>query len=135
MKVTPESKRTIGGVIIVIAIIIAGFLGYNYPIPPMPTKVDGTTILPNKTFPLGYASSGEQVVLGTTAVNDIGTISHGLTTPNYALCSLSGKIIDNEEQKCSIDIVGSVVTVYVYKEDGTTGDNAVDVFWMVVGIP
>jgi len=89
----------------------------------------------NDFYPLGYASSGEQIIFGSTTITNSGTVAHGLTTPSYGLCTYSGTLTDNEEQKCSVNISGATVTVYTYKEDGSAGDSGVDIFWMVVGTP
>lgn len=86
-------------------------------------------------YPLGYASDGYQLVLGSSTVTTTTVIVHGLTTPLYGFCTMSGSLTDNEEQKCSVGISGSDVTIYVWKEDGTAGDSGVLVFWQVFGTP
>jgi len=89
----------------------------------------------NNLYPLGYASDGYQLVLGSSTVTTTTVIVHGLTTPLYGFCTMSGSLTDNEEQKCSVGISGSDVTIYVWKEDGTAGDSGVLVFWQVFGTP
>lgn len=98
-------------------------------------EVDGTIVLANTDFPLGYASSGESLIMGSTVITNSGTVSHGLTTPSYGVCSYSGQLTDNEEQLCSVNISGATVTIYTYKEDGSAGDSGVAIFWMLVGTP
>lgn len=86
-------------------------------------------------YPLGFAFDGYQMVLGSSTVTTTTVITHGLTTPLYAFCTMSGSLTDNEEQICSVGIVTDTVTLYVWKEDGTAGDSGVDVFWQVFGTP
>ena len=89
----------------------------------------------NNLYPLGFGTDGYQIVLGSSTVTTTTVITHGLTTPLYGFCTMSGSLTDNEEQKCSLGISGADVTVYVWKEDGTAGNSGVDVFWQVFGTP
>jgi len=93
------------------------------------------TIQYGSLYPMGFASDGYQMVLGSSTVTTTTAIVHGLTTPVYGFCTMSGSLTDNEEQKCSVGISGSDVTIYVWKEDGTAGDSGVLVFWQVFGTP
>ena len=89
----------------------------------------------NNLYPVGFASSGYQMVAASTVITGNAQIADGLTTPLYGVCSISGQLTDNEEQKCSVAVSGADVTIYVYKENGSAGDSGVTVFWMVVGTP
>ena len=89
----------------------------------------------NNLYPLGFGTDGYQIVLGSSTVTTTAVITHGLTTPLYGFCTMSGSLTDDEEQKCSLGISGADVTVYVWKEDGTAGNSGVDVFWQVFGTP
>jgi cytoskeletal protein CcmA (bactofilin family) len=89
----------------------------------------------NNLYPLGFGTDGYQMVLGSSTVTTTTVITHGLTTPLYGFCTMSGSLTDNEEQKCSVGISGADVTAYVWKEDGTAGDSGVAVFWQVFGTP
>jgi cytoskeletal protein CcmA (bactofilin family) len=89
----------------------------------------------NNLYPLGFGTDGYQMVLGSVEVTETVTVTHGLTTPLYGFCTMSGSPTDNEEQVCSLGILTDTVTIYVYKEDGSAGDSGVDVFWQVYGTP
>jgi hypothetical protein len=89
----------------------------------------------NNLYPLGFGTDGYQMVLGSVEVTETVTVTHGLTTPLYGFCTMSGSLTDNEEQVCSLGILTDTVTIYVYKEDGSAGDSGVDVFWQVYGTP
>jgi hypothetical protein len=84
---------------------------------------------------MGFASDGYQMVAASTVITGNGQIADGLTTPLYGVCSISGQLTDDEEQKCSVVVDGANVTIYVYKEDGSAGDSGVTVFWFVIGTP
>lgn len=86
-------------------------------------------------YPLGFASDGYQAVIGSITVTNSQTVTHGLTTPTYGLCAFGSTLTDNEEQKCSVVISGTTVTLYTYKEDGSAGDSGVDIYYQIVGTP
>ena len=90
---------------------------------------------PDNLYPVGSADSGFQMDWGSDVITGSLAVMHNLITPTVGICSLSGELVDNEEQKCSVKINGATVTIYVYKEAGTAGDSGVKVFWMLMGLP
>lgn len=90
---------------------------------------------PNNLYPIGYTDSGFQAKWGSDVITSTANVTHGLTTPVVGLCTLAGELVDNEEQKCSLKITGSTVSIYVYKEDGSAGDSGVTVYWYLIGLP
>lgn len=87
---------------------------------------------------LGYASSGEQLVVGTAAgVTDTVVAAHGLTTVTFALCTL-GEDPDTDAGDpvaCTVTVAGDVVTVKLWQDDWAAGATAATVHWLVVGTP
>jgi hypothetical protein len=90
---------------------------------------------PNNLYPIGYTDSGFQAKWGSDVITSTANVTHGLTTHVVGLCTLAGELVDNEEQKCSVKITGSTVSIYVYKEDGSAGDSGVTVYWYLIGLP
>jgi hypothetical protein len=87
---------------------------------------------------LGYASAGEQLVVGTSSGVTATTVAaHGLTTVTFALCTL-GEDPDTDAGDpvaCSVTVAGDVVTVKLWQDDWTAGATAAVVHWLVVGTP
>lgn len=88
-------------------------------------------------YPLLYATTGKQVVCGSSTISSTLAVSHGLTTPSYAVCSLgedpgtsAGDLVS-----CSASISEAVVTVKGWQDDWSAGANDTTVFWCVVGTP
>ena len=92
----------------------------------------------NNLYPVGYASSGQQLVWGAeTGVTDTVTAAHGLTTVTWALCSLAEDPDTDagDPVVCTVEINASVVTVKLWQDDWSAGATAAKVNWMVVGTP
>ena len=94
-----------------------------------------TITLPNATGTVGLFSGATTSVFGSNTITDTLAVTHGLTTPLVALCTLGTDPVDNEEQMCSATIAGATVTVKVWKEGAAAGDSGVTVYWMVAGTP
>lgn len=193
-----KNKGMIGWAVVVLAIVVAAFLGVRYPVPPAPEApvVEGlsraagyntacfreqggnafqcdsgggfvvgpggtftfegatddafktalavvdptgarTVTLPNLS---GYAlltTNPGKVVFGANPVTGTLVISHGLTTPEAAFCTMGSDPVNDEEDRCTVTISSSTVTVKVWKEAAspTAGDSAMTVYWMVAGQP
>lgn len=78
-----------------------------------------------------------KLVWGSSVVTGTATLTHGLTTPLYAFCSMGADPVDNEEDRCTVLISGATVTAKVWKEatSPTAGDSGVIVYWVVAGTP
>jgi hypothetical protein len=83
-----------------------------------------------------YASSGVQLVCGSQTITDTANVSHGLTTPSYAVCSLAATQT-GDATTCSAAISGSTVTVKVRNSALTPAANSsgIAVGWCVIGTP
>ena len=110
---------------------------YETSITPTDPTADRTITLPNTSGTVGLISGSgmDTVIYGTTQVTGTATVTHGLTTPLVALCSMGTDPVDNEEDRCTVTISSTTVTVKVWKEAAspTAGDSAVTVYWMVAG--
>jgi len=89
----------------------------------------------------GYAAMNSadniQLVWGSDTVTGTLALTHGLTTPVYALCTMGTDPADDQEDRCTVTIAGDVVTAKVWKEAATptAGDSGVTVYWLVGGAP
>jgi len=90
----------------------------------------------NDLYPIGFASSGQQTVYGTTAITGTATAAHGLTTVTFCLCTL-GKQQDASTAGCSVVVSSNTCTLYTYEDDNTTQSTETDVpvHWLVIGAP
>lgn len=97
---------------------------------------DRTFTLPNMSgFPLLTTNAGK-VTFGSNTITNTLSLSHGLTTPQAAFCTLGTDPATGQEGNCTVTISGSTVTAKVWKVDGfTAGDSGVTVYWMVSGQP
>lgn len=127
------SSLTVGGVLDAQGTIInsTGTLTVNDHLDVANTLNYGTSNL----YPLGSEDSNFQLSWGSDTITGSLQITQKVGTPTVAWCTMNQQLTDNEEQKCSAVIVGTDVTIYVYKEDGSAGDSGAVVGWLVIGIP
>lgn len=72
-------------------------------------------------------------VFGVNTVTGTYTITHGLTTPQTAFCTLAENSAA-AKNVCTVSISGSAAVLKVWKNDGTTaGDAGTSVNWIVAG--
>jgi hypothetical protein len=85
---------------------------------------------------LRYATAGTQLVCGTTTITNTAQVSHGLTTPAYAVCSLN-QAVAGDAVGCATLVGGSVVTVTVHNSAVTPAANSTgaSINWCVIGTP
>lgn len=85
---------------------------------------------------LRYSTAGSQLVCGTDTITETADVTHGLTTPAFAVCSLA-QDPTGDAQSCSTSISGSTVTIKVWQSAATPAANTAgaDVNWCVVGAP
>ena len=96
---------------------------------------DRTVTLPNVSGTVMLTQNPGIMVLGVNTVTTTLTLTHGLTTPQTAFCTL---IQDSEANgaTCSTTIVDSTVTLKLWKADGATaGSVGKQIAWMVTGQP
>lgn len=96
---------------------------------------DRTITLPDKSGTVMLTNTPGAIVLGTNTVTTTVTISHGLTTPQTAFCTL---LADSEANgaTCTMTISSGTVTLKLWKADGATaGSVGKLVSWMVGGQP
>jgi hypothetical protein len=100
---------------------------------------ESTIALVSDAYPLGYASSGSQLVYGTSTITGTATAAHGLTTVTFALCTLGEDPTSGagDGAMCTATISANVVTLKVWQDDFVTAASEadVDVHWLVVGVP
>ena len=87
--------------------------------------------------PVGYASSGQQIVYGTTVVTATAVLTHGLTTVTFCLAVLAEdpSAADFDSVHTTVAIAGNVCTAKNWQDDMVTAsDDAVWVSWLVIGV-
>jgi hypothetical protein len=93
----------------------------------------------NDLYPVGYASDGEQLVVGTTSITGTATAAHGLTTVTFCLCSLGSDPDDDagDVAMCTTAVSANVCTLKTWQDDFVTAATEIDipVHWLVVGTP
>lgn len=104
-----------------------------------PANPGATVVLSAPDFS-GYIATNSaalKTIYGSDTITGTLAVTHGLTTPLYAFCSMGADPVDNEEDRCTVLISSSTVTVKVWKEatSPTAGDSGVTVYWSVVGTP
>jgi hypothetical protein len=94
---------------------------------------DRTITIGDDTGSVMLTSTPGVFVFGNNVVTGTHLISHGLTTPQTAFCTL-GANSAAASNVCTIAVVTSTATISVWKNDGTTaGDAGVLVHWIVAG--
>ena len=93
----------------------------------------------NDEYPLGYASSGQQLVYGTDVVTGTLAVNHGLSTVTFCVASM-GKDPDDDAGDAAhvtVAVSSNVCTVKVWQDDFITAATETDipVHWLVVGTP
>ena len=98
---------------------------------------DATITLPAMTGTVLLGAASQKVIYGSNVVTGTLAVTHGLTTPLYAFCAMGTDPVDDQEDRCTVTISSSTVTVKVWKEASTptAGDSGVTVYWQVVGTP
>ena len=90
-------------------------------------------------YPVGYASSGQQMVYGTSTITGTATAVHGLTTVTFAL-SVLGEDPTSGAGDCAhatLTVSANVVTLKTWQDDFVTAatETSCDVHWLVIGAP
>jgi hypothetical protein len=103
---------------------------------PVFTVNNGGTVVGNL---LGYGSSGEKAVTSTESITGTATVSHGLTTVTWALCTLGEDPTSGagDAAHVTVAVSGNVVTAKVWQDDFVTAatEAEVHVHCFVVGTP
>lgn len=90
-------------------------------------------------YPVGFASSGQQLVYGTTGVTGTYTVSHGLTTVTFCLAVLGEDptAAGSTAAYVTVEVAANDCVVKVWQDDLVTASDEADVAvqWMVVGAP
>lgn len=93
----------------------------------------------NDLYPVGYASSGQQIVYGTASVTDTLAAPHGLTTVTFCLASLADapSAASTNAAYVTTSVSGNVCTLQVWQDDLVTasGEAGSNVLWLVIGAP
>jgi|WetSurMetagenome_2_1015567.scaffolds.fasta_scaffold20352_4 hypothetical protein len=110
---------------------------YETTIAPTDPTADRTITLPNISGTVGLMITPGVVSFGSNVITGTLGISHGVTTPQTAFCTMGADPVNDEEDRCTVTISGATVTVKVWKEASTptAGDSGVLVYWQVAGQP
>lgn len=95
---------------------------------------DRAILLPNAAGTVLLGASGHKLIFGSNTITGTLAVTHGLTTPLYALCTLRADT-SATLHSCTVAIAGAAVTVKTWKTVGVAGDAGAAVDWMVVGTP
>lgn len=106
-------------------------------ITPTDPTADRTITLPDISGTVGLMITPGVVSFGSNVITGTLGISHGVTTPQTAFCTMGADPVNDEEDRCTVTISGATVTVKVWKEAATptAGDSGVLVYWQVAGQP
>lgn len=104
------------------------------------TDVAGTLQFGASNFyPVGYASSGEQIIVGTASITGTLAAPHGLTTVTFCLASLGEDPTAGagDAAHVSVAVSANVCTLKAWQDDFVTAATETDVavHWLVIGTP
>jgi hypothetical protein len=92
----------------------------------------------NNLYPVGFASSGQQVVYGTSTITTTLAVPHGLTTVTFCQATLGEdpETGAGDAAAVTVAVAANVCTVKAWQDDfsAATETNVV-VHWMVIGAP
>jgi len=90
-------------------------------------------------YPVGYASSGQQLVYGTAAITGTLAVPHGLTTVTFCQATLGQDPDDDagDAAHVTVAVAANVCTAKVWQDDWVTEATETDVVvhWLVIGAP
>ena len=93
----------------------------------------------NDLNPVGYASDGEQLVVGTTSITGTATAAHGLTTVTFCMCTLGSDPDDDagDAAMCTTAVSSNVCTLKTWQDEFVTAatEASIPVHGLVVGTP
>lgn len=90
-------------------------------------------------YPVGYASSGQQIVYGTASMTGTLSVSHGLTTVTFCVATLGEDPTAGAGDAAHVSVVVSAnaCTIKAWQDDFVTAATETDVAiqWLVIGAP
>jgi len=89
-------------------------------------------------YPLGFASSGQQVVYGTSTITTTLSVPHGLTTVTFCQATLGQdpKTGAGDAAAVTVAVATNACTVKAWQDDFSAAtETGVVVHWMVIGAP
>jgi hypothetical protein len=93
----------------------------------------------NNLYPVGYASSGQQIVYGTASVTATLAAPHGLTTVTFCMAQLADDPSASSTDAAYVTTVvsGNVCTIKVWQDDlvSASAEAGSNVLWLVIGAP
>ena len=93
----------------------------------------------NDLYPVGYASSGQQMVYGTASITGTATAAHGLTTVTFCMATLGEDPTNGagDAAHVTVAVSANVCTLKAWQDDFVTAATETDVavHWVVVGAP
>jgi hypothetical protein len=93
----------------------------------------------NNLYPVGFASSGQQAVYGSSVVTGTLAAPHGLTTVTFCVATMGEDPTSGAGDGAMVTVVvaANVCTLKVWQDDFVTAatETDVDVLWLVIGAP
>lgn len=90
-------------------------------------------------YSIGHSASGEQFVFGMQLITGTETVTHGLTTVTYALCTMGEDPTSagTTAATCSVTVAGNVVTLKTWQDDNVNASDEadVDIYYLIIGTP
>jgi len=91
-------------------------------------------------YPVGYGTSGQEIIWGTESVTGTLAVTTGLTTVTWALCTIGEDPAAGAADHlapCTVTVSGNAVTAKVWENDMVTEstETGVVVHWLAVGTP
>lgn len=93
----------------------------------------------NDLYPVGFASSGQQLVYGTASITGTATAPHGLTTVTFCTATLGEDPTNGagDAAHVTVAVSSNVCTLKAWQDDFVTAATEADVAvqWLVIGAP
>ena len=93
----------------------------------------------NNLYLIGHSASGEQFFFGVQNITTSETVTHGLTTVTYALCTMAEDPTSGvgDAVFCTVAVSGNAVTLKTWQDDYVTGATEIDVavMYLIIGTP
>lgn len=90
-------------------------------------------------YPVGYATSGQQLVYGTSSITGTATAAHGLTTVTFCVATLGEdpETGAGDAAHVTVAVAANVCTLNAWQDDWTTAATETDVIvhWLAIGAP
>lgn len=90
-------------------------------------------------FPVGYATSGQQLVYGTASITTTAVVAHGLTTVTFCQATMGEDPTAGagDAAHVTVTVAANDCTLLAWQDDFVTAATETDVavHWLVIGLP